>query len=69
MVPFKIVPMGETEVPEETIDSFIVENNDRFSEETYDLLKHNCNNFSDELVFFLTSNHIPAEILDLPNVY
>ena len=68
MVPLKIIPMGGTEVPEEIIDSYISENDDRYSEKTYDLLYHNCNNFSDELVFFLTSNHIPQEILDLPNV-
>lgn len=68
MVPMRIVPIGETEIPEEIVDSFIEENRSRFSEETYDLLRHNCNNFSDELVFFLTSMHIPQEILDLPQV-
>lgn len=68
MTPFKVIPIGETEIPEVIVDGFIDENRPRFSEQTYDLLTHNCNNFSDEFVFFLTNLHIPQEILDLPNV-
>ena len=68
MEPFKLLPMGETEIPEFVTDSFVDENQTRFSEQTYDLLSHNCNTFSDELVFFLTNNHIPEEITNLPQV-
>ena len=68
MTPIRIELMGETELPEEIVDGFVDENRNRFSEETYDLINHNCNNFSDELVFFLTSMHIPEEILELPQV-
>lgn len=68
MEPFKLLPMGETEIPEFVTDSFVEENQTRFSEQTYDLLTHNCNTFSDELVFFLTNNHIPEEITNLPQV-
>ena len=60
--------MGTTEIPEEITDGFVEENQERFSEQTYDLLTHNCNTFSDEFVFFLTNSHIPEEIVDLPNV-
>lgn len=31
------------------------------------MLKHNCNNFSEELAHFLCGTHIPKYILDLPN--
>lgn len=34
---------------------------------TYDLFKHNCNNFSNDLAQFLCGATIPNYILDLPN--
>ncbi|CAG9136606.1 unnamed protein product [Plutella xylostella] len=33
---------------------------------TYNLISHNCNNFSEEIAQFLCGAHIPAEILELP---
>lgn len=35
--------------------------------ETYQLLSHNCNNFSNELAQFLCGVSVPKYILDLPN--
>jgi len=40
---------------------------DRFRGDRYDLLTHNCNNFSHETAQFLTGRGIPQHILDLPN--
>ncbi|XP_030840613.1 uncharacterized protein LOC593529 [Strongylocentrotus purpuratus] len=37
-----------------------------FSGDTYNLINHNCNNFSNEVAQFLTGNSIPAHITDLP---
>lgn len=34
--------------------------------ECYNLLKHNCNNFSNEVVQFLTGRPIPDHIINLP---
>lgn len=34
---------------------------------SYNLLQHNCNNFSDELAQFLCGKGIPSYILDLPS--
>ena len=68
MEPFEITPIGETELPEELIDCFIEDNKTRYTSETYDLLHHNCNNFSEEFVNFLCGCSIPTKILDLPNV-
>lgn len=68
MQPIETIPMGGTEIPEEFADMFIEENRPRFTSETYDLLNHNCNNFSDEFVEFLTGNHIPDKIINLPQV-
>lgn len=36
--------------------------------ETYNLLEHNCNNFSNEAAEFLVGRGIPQKILDLPKV-
>ena len=35
--------------------------------EAYNLLQHNCNNFSNELALFLCGNSIPQHIIDLPS--
>ena len=38
-----------------------------FSGNSYQLLHHNCNNFSEEIAQFLCGVGIPKYILDLPN--
>lgn len=69
MDPYEIITMGETELPQELIDSFLEDNRYRFTSESYDLLNHNCNNFSEEFVNFLLGVSIPDKILHLPQVY
>ena len=41
----------------------------QFAGSSYDLFRHNCNNFSDEVARFLCPNSagVPRYILDLPN--
>ena len=68
MKPYEVIPLGETELPEEFINSFIEDNQHRYTANNYDLLSHNCNNFSDDLVNFLLGISIPEKILNLPNV-
>ena len=68
MQPIEVTPMGETEVPEEFANMFIEENRPRYTSDSYDLLNHNCNNFSNEFVEFLTGNSIPEKIVNLPQV-
>jgi hypothetical protein len=38
----------------------------RFTEATYNLFSHNCNNFSDECCAFLLGQGIPKHIIDMP---
>jgi len=40
----------------------------QYTRETYDVLTHNCNSFSDDLVFFLTGNRIPEMVRHLPEM-
>lgn len=39
----------------------------RFTQATYDVFKHNCNNFTDEVAMLVLGEGIPKEIVDLPN--
>uniref|UniRef100_A0A914XQC9 PPPDE domain-containing protein n=1 Tax=Plectus sambesii TaxID=2011161 RepID=A0A914XQC9_9BILA len=66
--PTEIVDIGETEIPIELFEEFLLElANDRFHGTKYHLLEHNCNNFSNEVAQFLTGNPIPAKIVNLPS--
>lgn len=65
-VPVKTISYGETLIAEAELEVYLREINDRFTEETYNLFKNNCNNFSNEVLLYLVSKEIPKKILDLP---
>lgn len=67
MQPVQIVPLGSTNVALAQFEAFLREINPRFTAATYDLLRNNCNNFSNEVATFLVGAGIPQAILDLPN--
>ncbi|KAJ8423095.1 hypothetical protein Cgig2_010972 [Carnegiea gigantea] len=54
-------------VPPEVFESYLQEISRRYTAETYSLLTHNCNNFSNEVAQFLVGTSIPDCILNLPN--
>ncbi len=64
--PMRVVPMGTTALDEATFLAFLDGVRPRFRMQDYDLVSHNCNNFSQEVVSFLTGRDIPPEILALP---
>eukprot|EP00850_Spirogloea_muscicola_P023562 SM000368S13745 [mRNA] locus=s368:3601:5515:+ [translate_table: standard] len=64
--PVKVLELGRTDVPQELFEEFISEIGPRYTVQTYSLLRHNCNNFSDEVVQFLLGDGIPQHILQLP---
>ncbi|KAL5702698.1 hypothetical protein ACHQM5_027878 [Ranunculus cassubicifolius] len=65
--PIKVVDLGFTHVPKELFEEYLQEISPRYTAETYSLLKHNCNNFSNEVSQFLVGVDIPDYILQLPN--
>ena len=65
--PLQVIDVGETHIPREVFDEFLVEISPRFTMQTYNLLRHNCNNFSNEVANFLVGASIPQHILDLPD--
>jgi len=64
--PVKIVELGITHLPKEVFEEYLQEISPRYTAETYSLLHHNCNNFSNELAQFLVDCSIPEFILRLP---
>ncbi|KAK7395370.1 hypothetical protein VNO78_15922 [Psophocarpus tetragonolobus] len=65
--PLRVVELGVTHVPKDVFEMYLQEISPRYLPETYSLLKHNCNNFSNEIAQFLVGVAIPEYILQLPN--
>ncbi|XP_078427811.1 PPPDE putative thiol peptidase family protein [Wolffia australiana] len=65
--PVKVFDLGVTHVPKELFEEYLAEIGPRYTMETYSLLEHNCNNFSNEVAQFLVGVGIPDYILRLPH--
>ncbi|GMY33940.1 desumoylating isopeptidase 1-like isoform X1 [Fagus crenata] len=65
--PIRVVDLGVTHVPKDVFEMYLQEISPRYTAETYSLLTHNCNNFSNEVAQFLVGATIPDYILQLPN--
>ncbi|KAI3449885.1 hypothetical protein Pfo_006550 [Paulownia fortunei] len=64
--PIRVVDLGVTHVPKDVFEMYLQEIGPRYTAETYSLLTHNCNNFSNEVAQFLVGASIPDYILNLP---
>ncbi|KAJ8899323.1 hypothetical protein K2173_018297 [Erythroxylum novogranatense] len=65
--PIKLVDLGVTHVPKDVFEMYLQEISPRYTAETYSLLTHNCNNFSNEVAQFLVGASIPDYIIQLPS--
>lgn len=65
--PIRVIDLGVTHVPKDVFEMYLQEISSRYTAETYSLLTHNCNNFSNEVAQFLVGSSIPDYILQLPN--
>ncbi|XP_019166134.1 PREDICTED: desumoylating isopeptidase 1-like [Ipomoea nil] len=65
--PLRVIDLGTTEVTKDVFEMYLQEISPRYRAETYNLMAHNCNNFSNEVAQFLVGTTIPDYILDLPN--
>ncbi|XP_073134189.1 uncharacterized protein [Henckelia pumila] len=65
--PLKVVDLGFTHVLKNVFEAYLQEIDHRYTAETYRLLTHNYNNFSNEVAQFLVGASIPDYILNLPN--
>lgn len=65
--PIEIINLGRTELEEDDYLEVIQQlSENKFKVGTYNLLEHNCNNFSNELSTLLLGKGIPQHIIDLP---
>ncbi|MCO5555303.1 hypothetical protein L7F22_008848 [Adiantum nelumboides] len=64
--PLRVVELGTTQIPKEVFEDYLGEIRPRYTEQTYNLLRHNCNNFCEEIAQFLLGVSIPEYILKLP---
>lgn len=64
--PIQNIPLGTTQIPKDLFLDFLREISPKFTVQTYDLFKNNCNNFTDECAHFLLGNGIPSHIVNLP---
>ncbi|XAR60977.1 hypothetical protein NMG60_11034543 [Bertholletia excelsa] len=65
--PIRVVDLRITHVPKDVFEMYLQEISPRYAAETYSLLNHNCNNFSNEVAQFLVGATIPDYITNLPN--
>ena len=67
MKPIKTLTLGFTNKSQMELNGHLESISNKYTSENYDLLNHNCNHFSDNIVRFLLGDGIPSYILDLPN--
>lgn len=65
--PLRVIELGVTHVPKDVFEMYLQEISPRYTAETYKLLSHNCNNFTNEVAQFLVGKTIPEYILNLPS--
>eukprot|EP00210_Caulerpa_lentillifera_P006770 g6469.t1 len=65
--PHQTIELGETHLPAEVISDLLADLRTRFSDQSYDLLSNNCNNFTDEMAKLLLGTGIPDHIVGLPD--
>ena len=51
--PLRTVELGESHVPKDVFEMYLEEISPRYTAESYNMLTHSCNNFSNEVAQFL----------------
>lgn len=66
---YEEIVLGDTRKSQEQLEVFLQSINARFTTATYSLLRHNCNNFADEVSQYLLGHGIPEHIIRLPQEF
>lgn len=64
--PVQEIQMGQTLRTKQQLEDYLRSIAPRFTMESYHLLNHNCNNFTDEVMKYLVNQGIPSHIVNLP---
>lgn len=67
--PSKKIDFGGTEMTEDQLESFLKDINDLYTEETYHIIKNNCNHFSNLLLKQLVDKEIPPYIMNVSKMF
>ena len=67
--PTKVLQLGSTEIPEDMFMELLQDISPRFTMSTYNVMEHNCNNFTDEVAMLILGEGIPKDIVDLPKEF
>ncbi|PSS02418.1 PUL domain-domain-containing protein [Coniella lustricola] len=65
--PLQRLHLGKTQLPMDVIQQYVESLKEIFTVQAYNLWKHNCNNFSNDLATFLLGTGIPDHILHMPD--
>ena len=68
-VPTKELLLGETDLEEEQFMKYLGQNKDEWTADKYNVIKHNCNNFTDMVSKFLVKKGIPSDIISQPSEF
>lgn len=65
-----MLTLGDTDKSQAELENYLRSINHQYTQATYDLINHNCNNFSNNVSQFLLGpgRGIPAHIVDLPRI-
>ena len=61
--PVKELDMGYTQMEKDMFESYLKSIDNDFTPESYNVINHNCNHFTDTALFFLTGKNLPNPIL------
>ncbi|KAI1503547.1 hypothetical protein F5X99DRAFT_406860 [Biscogniauxia marginata] len=64
--PLQRLHLGRTELPLEVVIEYLESLREIYTPQAYDLFRHNCNNFSNDLSTFLLGRGIPEHITNMP---
>jgi hypothetical protein len=67
--PIRSIALGTTTVDQSVFEDFLGGISSRFTAATYNLLTHNCNNFTDECAQFLLGVGVPEDIMAVPATF
>ena len=62
----QVLEMGQTNKSQVEFENYLRTINHLYTQQTYDLINNNCNNFADTICQYLTGHGIPSYIIDLP---
>ncbi|EHY65859.1 hypothetical protein NERG_01466 [Nematocida ausubeli] len=67
--PARKIELGETGVTEEELTSYLKKIDELYTEQTYHIIRNNCNHFSNNLAKYLVNKEVPAYIMDVAKMF